>query len=180
MGDRGSQGGRVKSSLHEGAPSPVRGGGCRLAVARLGHLKGKRGRQGGFAALRWSGRRIGSGREFRPDGKHLASRARLFDPEPRAPAGSGTKPSDPLHGASRAQPLMKILGLAGLGDRRRQPARTGQTPRASTQSPGMRNQRLVPQRPEPHPASTTDASGASLARQDTQDMAQVRRIVKNK
>jgi hypothetical protein len=124
MGGRGSQGARLKSSLREGAPSPVRGGGCRLAVARLGHLKGKRGRQGGFAALRWSGRRIGSGRVFRPDGKHLASRARLFDPEPRAPAGSGTRPSDPLHGASRTQPLMKILGLARLGRRAHDPART--------------------------------------------------------
>jgi hypothetical protein len=44
----------------------------------------------------------------------------------------------------------------------------------------MQNQRLVPQRPEPHPASTTDASDASLVKQDITGMAQLRRIIKNK
>jgi hypothetical protein len=66
--------------------------------------------------------RVGTG--VRPDGKQPCSRARLFDPEPRAPAGSGTTPSDPLHGASRAQPLMKILGLARLGRPAQGAART--------------------------------------------------------
>jgi hypothetical protein len=32
---------------------------------------------------------MGSGREIRPDGKLPNSRARLFDPEPRAPACQG-------------------------------------------------------------------------------------------
>src|SRR5689334_19217664 len=86
--------------------------------------RGKRGTQGLLRFTPVERAKIGSERGFRPDGKRLASRARLFDPEPRAPAGSGTAPSDPLHGASRAQPLMKILGLARLGRRAHGPART--------------------------------------------------------
>jgi hypothetical protein len=89
-----TRGRRAREALrHEAVFPPLRGvAAVGFVLARLGPHEGKRGRQGGFAALRWSGRRIGSGREFRPDGKHLASRARLFDPEPRAPAGSGTNP----------------------------------------------------------------------------------------
>ena len=69
MGGRGSQGGRLKSSLRGSAPSPVRGGGCRLVLARLG-LEGSAGAR----LLRFTPverAKIGSGREFRPDGKHL-------------------------------------------------------------------------------------------------------------
>jgi hypothetical protein len=81
-----------KSSLCRGAPSPVRGGGCRLVVARLGHLKGSAG--GKAASLHSGGAGEGSGRDGSSarTGSTLASRARLFDPEPRAPAGSGTNP----------------------------------------------------------------------------------------
>ena len=61
MGGRGSQGGRLKSSLREGAPSPVWGGGCRLVVARLGHLKGSAG--GKAASLHSGGAGEGLGRD---------------------------------------------------------------------------------------------------------------------
>ncbi len=43
---------------------------------------------------------------------------------------------------------------------------------SSTQAPGMPDQRLVGQRPEPHPVSTTDASGASLVRPDPHSHSQ--------
>ena len=80
--------------------------------------------------------------------------------------------------------MSRSPGCAGAGEaweERRQdlPEQVGLSA-SSTQSPGMRNQRLVPQRPEPDPASTTDASGASLVRQDIKGMAQLRTFVKNK
>lgn len=43
----------------------------------------------------------------------------------------------------------------------------------------MAGQRLSRQRPEPYPASFADASGASLMRPDSNDIAKIRTIVKN-
>ena len=109
--------------------------------------------------------KIGSGREIRPDGKHPASRARLFDPEPHASAHQGRTLRE-LCGA-----LSRSPGCTGAGEAWKVSLKAlpEQQPCAasSSQSPGMQDQRLVPQRPEPHPAPTTDASGASLVRPDS-------------
>ncbi len=91
MGGRGSQGARLKSSLRGGAPSPLGVAAVGFVLACLGHSREAREARR-LRCTPVERAKIGSGREFRPDGKHLASRARLFDPEPRAPAGSGTNP----------------------------------------------------------------------------------------
>jgi len=113
------------------------------------------------------------GREANPPPAHG-----FFDPEPRAPARQG-RTLRGRYGAGRRSPGCTGAGEAREADGRSLPEQVS-CPASSAQDPGMRGQRLSQQRPEPSPASSTDASGASLVRQDPAPIAEPRTIVKNK
>jgi hypothetical protein len=128
---------------------------------------------------RSSGAREGcrDGRSART-GRHSASRARLFGPEPRAPARQGRTLRGRYGAACRAAPGAPVPARLGRPE-------TGACPnRSSALHPPLRPLTArgcdSPDLSEPYPVSSTDASGASLVRPDLQPIAKLRTSVKNK
>ncbi len=129
--------------------------------------------------LQGSARRSGRDGRSARTGRQPASRARLFDPEPRSPARQGRTLRGRYGASCRAAPGAPVPARLGRSGDRSLPEQVGLSA-SSTQDPGMAGQRLSRQRPEPYPASFADASGASLVRPDRNDIAKVERKVKNK
>ncbi len=160
---------RVPRIGHDGAaPRPAA---RRPRFPVLGCLvgRGKRGTWAGFAASLRAREGVRDGRSART-GRRSASRARLFDPEPRTPARQG-RTLRGRYGAVVAQPRVRRC-RRGLGG-----AETGACPNRSVFLPPPRRAPTAggcdsPGGSEPSPASTTDASGASLVRPDALPIAQ--------